>query len=43
MEKWNNETCHCEFKNYHRCKKDYSWNPGKHICEKGKCNCENGN
>ena len=22
-QKWNNKTCQCEFKNYHKCKKDY--------------------
>ena len=26
-QKWNNKTCQCECKNYHKCKKDYSWNP----------------
>ena len=23
----NNKTCQCEWKNYHKCEKDYSWNP----------------
>ena len=31
---WNNETCEC--KNYHTCKKDYSWDPSTCICENGK-------
>ena len=35
-EKWNNETCQCECKNYRTCSKDYSWNPSKYICENGK-------
>ena len=35
-QKWNNKTCHCEFKNYRTCKKDHSWNPSKYICEKSK-------
>ena len=26
-QKWNNETCQCECKNYRSCKEDYSWNP----------------
>ena len=34
--KWNNETCQCEYKNYHTYKNDYSWNPSKCICENGK-------
>ena len=25
-QKWNNKTCQCEYKNYHKCKKDYNWN-----------------
>ena len=25
-QKWKNKTCQCECKNYHKCKKDYSWN-----------------
>ena len=29
-QKWNNETCQCEYKNYGTCKKNYSWNPS-HI------------
>ena len=29
-QKWDNETCQCECKNYHKCKKDYSSNPS--IC-----------
>ena len=35
-QKWNNETCQCECKNYRTCKKDYSWNPSTCICENGK-------
>ena len=26
-QKWNNKTCQYECKNYHKCKKDYRWNP----------------
>ena len=33
----NNKTCQCEYKNYHKCKKDYSWNPSTCICENSKC------
>ena len=32
-QKWNNKTCTCECKNYHKWKKDYSSNPSKYICE----------
>ena len=32
-QKWNNETCQCECKNFRKCKKDYSWNPSTCICE----------
>ena len=32
-QKWNNETCHCECKNYRTRKKDHSWNPSICICE----------
>ena len=35
-QKWNDETCQCECKNYRMCKKDYSWNPSICICENGK-------
>ena len=35
-QKWNNETCQCECKNYRKCKKDYRWNPRTIICENGK-------
>ena len=31
-----NGTCQCECKNYHKCKKDYSWNPSTCICENSK-------
>ena len=24
-QKWNNKTCQCKYKNYHKCDKDYSW------------------
>ena len=34
--KWNNKTCQCEYKNYCKCKKDYSWNPSTCICENSK-------
>ena len=32
-QKWNNKTCQCECKNYHKCEKDYSWNASTWICE----------
>ena len=35
-QKWNNKTSQCECKNHHECKKDYSWNPSKCICENSK-------
>ena len=35
-QKWNNETCQCECKNYHKCKMNYGWNPCKCVCENGK-------
>ena len=35
-QKWNNETCQCEWKNYQVCKEDYSRNPSTCICENGK-------
>ena len=35
-EKWNNKTCQCKCKNYHQCKKDYSWNPSTCIFENSK-------
>ena len=35
-QKWNNETCQCECKNYRTCKKDYIWNPSTCICENSK-------
>ena len=34
--KWNNKTCHCECKNYHKCIKDYSCNSSTCICENSK-------
>ena len=30
------KTCQCEFKNYHKCEKDYSWIPSACICENSK-------
>ena len=35
-QKWNNEICRCECKNYCTCKKDYNWNPSKCICQNDK-------
>ena len=35
-QKWTNETCQCKCKNYHKFKKDYSWNPSACICENSK-------
>ena len=35
-QKWNNKTCQCECKNYHKCEKDYSCNPCTCICENSK-------
>ena len=35
-QKWNNKTCQCESKNYHKCEKGYSWNPSKCICDNSK-------
>ena len=35
-QKWNNKTCHCECKNYRKCKKYYSWNTSTCICENSK-------
>ena len=35
-QKWNNKICQCECKNYHKCEKDYSWNPSTYICENTK-------
>ena len=32
-QKWNNETCQCECKIYHKCKEAYSWNPSTSICD----------
>ena len=29
-------TCQCECKHCHKCKKDYSWNPSKCICDNRK-------
>ena len=36
LKKWNNKTCHYECKNYHKCKKDCSWNPSTCICDNNK-------
>ena len=33
-QKWNNRTCQCKCRNYHKCEKDYSWNLST-------CNCDN--
>ena len=33
---WNNKTCKCESKKYHKHEKDYSWNPSICICENKK-------
>ena len=30
-QEWNNGTCQCECKNYHKCREDYSWNPSTCI------------
>ena len=35
-QKWNNKTCQSEFKNYHKCHKDYSLNPSTCIFENTK-------
>ena len=35
-QKRNSNTCQCEYRNYHKCKKDYSWNPSRCICENSK-------
>ena len=32
-QKWNNAARQCECKNYHKCEKDYSWNPNTCICK----------
>ena len=29
-QKWNSETCQCEYKKYCTCKRDYNWNPS--VC-----------
>ena len=31
-QKWNNKICQYKCKSYHKCKKDYSWNPSTCIC-----------
>ena len=36
-QKWNIRTYQCECKNYHKCKKIYSWNPSTCTCENSKC------
>ena len=36
FQKWKNELCQDECKNYHSWKKDYSWNPSSCICENSK-------
>ena len=35
-QKWDNKTCHYEYKNYCERKKDYSWNPSISIYENSK-------
>ena len=35
-QKYNNKTCQCEFKYYHKCIKDYTWNLITYICENSK-------
>ena len=35
-QKWDNESCQCECKNYSMCKKDYSWNHSTCVCENSK-------
>ena len=35
-QKWNNETCKCEYNSYRNYKTTYSWNPTTCICENGK-------
>ena len=32
-QKWNNKTCQCECKNYHKYENGYNWNPNTCICE----------
>ena len=35
-QKWNNERCQWDYKNYQTCKESCSWNPSTCICENGK-------
>ena len=35
-QEWNNKACQWECKNYHKCKKDYIWNPSTCIFENSK-------
>ena len=35
-QKWNNKTCQCECKNFHKCENGYSWNPSTCTCENSK-------
>ena len=35
-QKWNNETCQCECKNYRTWNRDYNWNPSTCICKYSK-------
>ena len=35
-QKWNNDKCQCECKNYQKCKEDYSWNPSRCTCKNSK-------
>ena len=35
-QKWNNKTCQCEYRNYHKCRENYSQNPSTCIFENSK-------
>ena len=35
-QKWNNKSCQWECENYHKCEKDYCWNPSICTCENSK-------
>ena len=34
--KQNNKTCQCEYKNLHKCEKEFSWNPSTYFFENSK-------
>ena len=36
-QKLKNGKSQCEWKKYHRCKKDHSWNPSTSICVNSRC------